>query len=68
MKGAGQSEAWWTRQRGSSGNISPGAGSQHRSCLPFSFFHGGLEFRGFIINGCIIASGCSSDSSVLCSK
>lgn len=65
---------WWSRQRGSAGNISPGAGSQRRSCLPFSLhnaqsalFKGGSCFlKGFIINGCIIANGWCSDSSVLC--
>lgn len=82
MKGAGQTDACvdararWTGQRGSAGNISPGAGSQRRSCLRFSlrnaqsaFFTVGSGFvNGFIINGPIIANGCSSDSSVLCSS
>lgn len=84
MKGAGQTGAcvsedagaWWTGQRGSARNISPGAGSQRRSCLQFSlrnaqsaFFMVGSGFvNRFIINGSIIANGWSSDSSVLCCK
>lgn len=35
----------------------------------FPFFMAGSSFRdGFLINGCVIANGCSSDSSVLCSN
>lgn len=35
----------------------------------FPFFMGGSRFvDGFIINGCVIANGWSSDSSVLCSN
>lgn len=46
-------------------NISPGAGSEHRSCLGFSlrnpqtgFFMGGLDFmNGFIINAFVVTNG-----------
>lgn len=71
MNGAGQIEARLSEDAAAHGpvrqdpvltasNISPGAGSEHRSCLGFSlcnrqtvFFIVGLDFvNGFIINGC----------------
>lgn len=54
-------------------NISPGAGSEHRSCLGFSllnprsvFFAVGSDFlSGFIINGLMVANGCGAGGFVL---
>lgn len=54
-------------------NISPGAGSEHRSCLGFSlrnpqsvFFMVGSDFvKGFIINALMVTNGCGTGSFVL---
>lgn len=57
-------------------NISPGAGSEHRSCLGFSlrnpqsvFFMAGSDFvNGFIINVLMVTNGCGPASFVLLSN
>lgn len=84
MKGAGQIEARVSEDAVAHGpvkqdpaftasNISPGAGSVHRSCLGFSlrnpqsvFFMAGSDFvNGFIINALMVTNGCGTGSFVL---
>lgn len=42
-------------------------GTDHVYHFPF-FMLGSSFLDGFLINGCVIANGCTSDSSVLCSN
>lgn len=84
MKGAGQIEACMSEDAVThepikqdpaltASNISPDAGTAHRSCLEFSLrnlqvclFHGGSDFvNGFIINGLMVANGCGTGSFIL---
>lgn len=84
MKGAGQIETRLSEDAVAHGpvrrdpvltasNISPGAGSEHRSCLGFSlcnpqsvFFMAGSDFvNGFIINALMVTNGCGTGRFVL---
>lgn len=83
MKGAGQIEARVSEDAVAHGpvkldpaltasNTSPGAGSEHRSCLGFSlrnpqsvFFMMGSDFLNeYIINGLMVTNGCGTGSFV----